>query len=303
MVERSNNLLMKSFISAFILILFFFVGILSDQFVYAQIKPDTQLERELAPDFKGIRSPSNYGNIVLDRYADRFSQIYLKPVVFPHWFHRIRFRCKVCHSDIGFTMEAGADDITMGDIFKGEWCGKCHNGKIAFAPLNCSRCHSLGRQVKDNHKIDEALLKDLPRDTLGNGINWVEAIQQGKIQPKASLDGKEEMVVFDRDIDFPVKASHVHPPDVVFPHKAHTQWLHCNNCHPYIFNLKAGGNPGLSMTKNFKGFYCGVCHGKVAFPLQDCFRCHSKDPKITKQQESYLSDDESKDSEKDSEEK
>ncbi len=123
LVKRSNNLLMKSIISGFILILLFFVGILSDQFVYAQIKSDTQLEKELAFDFKGVKSPSNYGNIVLERYADRFSQIYLKPVVFPHWFHRIRFRCKVCHSDIGFTMEAGADDITMGAIFEGEWCG------------------------------------------------------------------------------------------------------------------------------------------------------------------------------------
>jgi c(7)-type cytochrome triheme protein len=295
---------MKSIITGFVVVLFFFVGMLSDQSVYAQIKSDPQVAEELSPDFKGIRSPSNYGNIVLQRYADRFSQIYLKPVVFPHWFHRIRFRCKVCHSDVGFTMKAGADDITMGAIFEGEWCGRCHNGKIAFAPFNCSRCHSLGRVVEDNHKINAELLKDLPGDAFGNGINWVKALQEGHIQPKASLDGTEEMVVFDRNIDFPVKASHPHPPDVVFPHKAHTQWLHCNNCHPYVFNMKAGGNPDLSMTKNFQGFYCGVCHDKVAFPLQDCFRCHSQDPKITKRQEFYLSDDKpAKDTEDDAEEK
>jgi hypothetical protein len=27
-------------------------------------------------------------------------------------------------------------------IIKGEFCGKCHNGRIAWAPLYCDRCHS-----------------------------------------------------------------------------------------------------------------------------------------------------------------
>ncbi len=254
--------------------LFFFISVFSYQEAYSQIESDPQLEKELKPHHLGVKSPSNYGNIVLERYADRYSEIYLKKVVFPHWFHRVRFTCKVCHSDIGFTMQAGADDIKMDEIFEGKWCGKCHNGKVAFKPLNCSRCHSLGRKVVDNHKI-EALLGELPGNEFGNRVDWVKAIEEGKVTPKASIDGKDKMVVFDRDITFEAKLPLPKPPDVIFPHKAHTEWLHCNNCHPAIFNMKAGGNPEVRMEKILTGQWCGVCHGKVAFPLTDCFRCHS----------------------------
>ena len=30
----------------------------------------------------------------------------------------------------------------MDKIMKGEYCGKCHNGQIAWEPLFCDRCHS-----------------------------------------------------------------------------------------------------------------------------------------------------------------
>jgi c(7)-type cytochrome triheme protein len=30
------------------------------------------------------------------------------------------------------------------------------------------------------------------------------------------------------------------------------------------------------MIEIFDGKYCGVCHGKVAFPNLDCQRCHSQ---------------------------
>ncbi len=63
-------------------------------------------------------------------------------VVFPHWIHRMQFRCSVCHDDI-FQMKAGADTITMDSISKGKHCGTCHNGKTAFAVgfNTCDRCH------------------------------------------------------------------------------------------------------------------------------------------------------------------
>ena len=66
----------------------------------------------------------------------------MRPVVFPHWFHRIRFRCKVCHSELGFEMRAGANDVTMNEIVKGKFCGTCHNGEIAWSTENCGLCHS-----------------------------------------------------------------------------------------------------------------------------------------------------------------
>ncbi|MFZ5863491.1 MAG: c(7)-type cytochrome triheme domain-containing protein [Nitrospirota bacterium] len=81
---------------------------------------------------------AEYGDIVMNREAEKAE---MPPVIFPHWFHRIRFKCKVCHEDI-FLMKAGANEVTMIKIIKGEYCGKCHNGRIAWAPLYCDRCHS-----------------------------------------------------------------------------------------------------------------------------------------------------------------
>jgi c(7)-type cytochrome triheme protein len=81
---------------------------------------------------------AEYGDIIMNREAEKAE---MPPVVFPHWFHRIRFKCKVCHEDI-FVMKAGANEVTMIKIIKGEYCGKCHNGRIAWAPLYCDRCHS-----------------------------------------------------------------------------------------------------------------------------------------------------------------
>jgi len=81
---------------------------------------------------------AEYGDIVMNLEAEKAE---MPPVVFPHWFHRIRFKCKVCHEDI-FQMRAGGDHVTMIEIIKGNYCGKCHNGRIAWAPLYCDRCHS-----------------------------------------------------------------------------------------------------------------------------------------------------------------
>jgi c(7)-type cytochrome triheme protein len=61
---------------------------------------------------------------------------------FPHWVHRIRFRCTTCHMDV-FEPKAGTNEITMIDIEEGRFCGRCHNGDTAFATTitNCGRCH------------------------------------------------------------------------------------------------------------------------------------------------------------------
>ena len=82
---------------------------------------------------------SEYGDVVLNR---RSEQAGMAPVVFPHWFHRVRFRCMVCHSELGFEMRAGANDVTMNEIVQGKFCGRCHNGEIAWTTENCGLCHS-----------------------------------------------------------------------------------------------------------------------------------------------------------------
>lgn len=82
---------------------------------------------------------AEYGDVVLNKRAEKEE---MRPVVFPHWFHRIRFRCKVCHSELGFKMRAGANDVLMADIVDGKFCGMCHNDQIAWGPDNCDLCHS-----------------------------------------------------------------------------------------------------------------------------------------------------------------
>jgi c(7)-type cytochrome triheme protein len=82
---------------------------------------------------------AEYADVVINRQAEKNG---MRPVVFPHWFHRIRFRCKVCHAELGFKMRAGSNPITMTDIIDGRFCGACHNNEIAWSLENCDLCHS-----------------------------------------------------------------------------------------------------------------------------------------------------------------
>jgi len=114
-------------------------------------------------------------------------------------------------------------------------------------------------------------MANFPRDDKGI-IDWVKVLNQGLIEPRGSLHGDEEMHLVDFDIIFTNTGS---MPNVRFPHLPHTQWLSCSNCHPAIFLPQKGGNP-VTMAKIIEGEYCGVCHGKVAFPpTMNCGRCHS----------------------------
>ena len=82
---------------------------------------------------------AEYGDVVINNYSDDAG---MRPVIFPHWFHRIRFRCKVCHADLGFEFKAGGNKIDMLKIIDGEFCGACHNGEVAWSVENCNVCHS-----------------------------------------------------------------------------------------------------------------------------------------------------------------
>jgi len=114
----------------------------------------------------------------------------------------------------------------------------------------------------------EAML-NFPRDDRGI-INWVETLDKGLINPRTGLTGKEKMHAVDFDVIFQNTAS---MPYVRFPHRPHTIWLTCKNCHPGIFIPQRGSNP-VTMAAIMAGEYCGVCHGKVAFPPYECNRCH-----------------------------
>jgi len=84
-------------------------------------------------------SHAEYADVILNNRAETGG---VRPVIFPHWFHRIRFRCKVCHHELGFEMRAGANEVTMDDISDGKFCGMCHNGEVAWSAENCDLCHS-----------------------------------------------------------------------------------------------------------------------------------------------------------------
>ena len=86
-----------------------------------------------------INATAEYADVVLNRLSDKND---VRPVIYPHWFHRIRFRCKVCHSELGFEMRVGANDISMGKIIDGQYCGMCHNGEVAWSVDRCDLCHS-----------------------------------------------------------------------------------------------------------------------------------------------------------------
>jgi len=123
------------------------------------------------------------------------------------------------------------------------------------------------------HPLDA--YKGLPPSEFGNYVDWVKALDEGKLRPRWDrADPNEEPFVLDLDIVRPVKAS---VPDVVFPHRQHTEWLYCSNCHPAIFIPQKNANQ-ISMSAILLGQKCGVCHGKVSFPVETktCRKCHSK---------------------------
>ena len=75
--------------------------------------------------------------------------LYTKPlesVIFSHASHAQKeFSCATCHSGL-FEMKAMEaqknKDFIMDSLYKGKYCGACHDGKKAFAAdTQCARCH------------------------------------------------------------------------------------------------------------------------------------------------------------------
>jgi c(7)-type cytochrome triheme protein len=121
--------------------------------------------------------------------------------------------------------------------------------------------------------------QDLPKTSDGNLVDWVKALDEGLIAPWTDLyDPDAEPFIMDLVIVREVKGS---MPDVVYSHRQHTEWLDCTNCHDDIFIPEKGANQ-MSMAGILLGQKCGACHGKVAFPVSDCRRCHSR-PKTKEQ--------------------
>lgn len=141
-----------------------------------------------------------------------------------------------------------------------------------WMPLARDKVHDpRGSSIYELQEPSEGLSK-LPANSSGNMVRWAEALDRGAIGPRRSLKPTGTMTqVLDMDVLLNLRGSF---PIVRFPHRIHTQWLACDNCHEHLFKSQIGANK-LSMYRILQGEQCGLCHGSVAFPLTQCQLCHS----------------------------
>jgi c(7)-type cytochrome triheme protein len=210
-----------------------------------------------------------YGNVLMNRTSEAHGVSW---VSFSHWSHRRSYTCRVCHLELEFAMEANATEITEKANRQGRYCGACHDGKTAFGHTadNCGTCHN------GNISFGEEKFKDLaslPMARYGNRIDWSKALREGMISPRQSiLDDSYAPIPFVKELRLEAEETNIAP--AVFSHREHTQWLDCANCHPQIFKIKKKTTENFSMDNILKGEFCGACHLTVAFPVNDCKRCH-----------------------------
>ncbi len=221
--------------------------------------------------------PDRYGDLVM---RGNKSMKGLGPVKFSHRIHRVKYTCRVCHIELEFSMKRGESGITREDNLDGRYCGACHNGKITFSTeFACDLCH-ISEKTLNTVYVDptyEDLTAILPPSDSGDRIDWDRAIADGDIHPKSSLyEGQAATSMpLPPELEKPLQwYTNVPGVYVSFPHKEHIVWLDCSNCHPDIFMSEKSGTVEFDKEKNLYGMYCGVCHMTVAFPFNDCTRCH-----------------------------
>lgn len=216
-----------------------------------------------------------YGNVNM---RTRTKSAGVATVVFPHWVHRARYTCRVCHLELEFGMRRGDTGITRSQYTAGRFCGACHNGTIAFTVQDgpnkqCKKCHM--ENTKQLEKAFDEFTSDLPMAPFGNGIDWAAALNGGLIKPVNTVKPTEHSVAFPEKLKQPLKLGTTSPrSDVSFSHEEHFAELDCSSCHPDIFSIKKKSTEAFTMDANIYGNFCGVCHMLVAFPMNDCRRCH-----------------------------
>jgi len=222
-------------------------------------------------NFPPLPPPEEYGNIIINRTAVDRAEL---PVSFSHWIHRRKYTCRVCHFELNIEMKVNTTEMTMEEMKQGEYCGACHNEIIAFGLTedNCVRCHNgdIGYSNKKFARFSEKM----PKALYGNRINWSKAIAKRRIRPRQSLfDENYERIKFKKRLRLAPEWSMVQV-EAVFSHNKHTRWNDCAECHPDIFNIQKKGTKNFRMNYLLEGKFCGVCHLNVAFPMNDCRRCH-----------------------------
>lgn len=251
------------------------------------------LSAGLAAGQTGIKKkralPHEYGMVIMNNHSDKAG---LAPVEFDHWLHRSMFTCRLCHVDLAFGMKANTTNVRAVDNKKGFYCGTCHNGKMihnekqVFASClpqynpadaqRCERCHSVGKNPVREHDFDW-VTKRFPRERFGNGVDWERAEADGHIKLIDAVEGvsiKRKALAAQKDFTISSKVAGM--ADINFSHSKHTVWNGCELCHPELFVGVKRGLTKYSMADFYEGKFCGACHLKVAFPLLDCQRCHTK---------------------------
>ena len=226
---------------------------------------------EMSGSYSNLIQPEKYGNILLSRKCVSAGKM---AVLFTHWTHRMKYSCRVCHLELGFPMEVNAVDITMELNRSGEFCGYCHDGKEAFGTTeeDCEKCHRGDEDFDYGEKVDG--LSWMPETAYGNRVDWSAGLEDGDIKPVYCLKVKT-CASFDiagpEEIEMPIVNESV--PPVLFPHKKHTFWLDCLNCHPG--NLVSGGGSMMFPEQGrYRRQFCKGCHSKISFPMDNCTRCH-----------------------------
>lgn len=183
---------------------------------------------------------------------------------------------KIVNAQEATRRPAPAGGFAPSDPVQGAFSYRDRDGKPIDMKSPWRRLQADGHHDPESDAINrlqqpEEAMRSLPRANDGNFVNWVKALKSGAIEPRAEVETAGQMKLDKLEVTFRNTGS---MPTVTFSHTVHTEWLACSNCHDALFKRKAG-TTDIRMIDIFKGKSCGVCHGNVAFPPGQCFRCHN----------------------------
>lgn len=239
--------------------------------VLLSILPAGDVSAQSFPNLPRLPPPIEYGHVQIDRLSSLGGQA---SVTFSHWSHRMKYTCRVCHFELEFEMLPNATQITEEENRNGKYCGACHDGKTAFGHTaeNCGKCHTGGTVVSKEQFAK--VVRSFPKAPFGNKVDWVRGVADGEIKPKQSIrDASYAPKPFNDAFELPAARAMI--PPARFSHEVHNRWLDCRNCHPDLFAIKRNLTQHFEMRYILERKFCGACHLTVAFPLDDCRRCHA----------------------------
>ncbi len=253
--------------------------------------------------------------------------LYTKPlesVIFSHQDHTKKgTTCATCHSGL-FEMEAlhaqNQKDFNMDALYKGKYCGVCHDGKKAFAAnTQCARCHlgsgvatpqketpaykmsvHLGKGKTDVVFNHEPHLKKTSCRTCHNvlfkpreGSTAVRMADHGGGKFCFTCHDQKGKKAFSwNDCSRCHKQSPSAPKETIqygkgaravsFKHESHQMKAGCKTCHPKRFAYRQG-DVKIDFNDHADKKGCFACHApQNGSAFYDCHRCHKDKPAVRK---------------------